>query len=205
VSDTIGIELAAFDLGGVMIDVVESIPIATFAGLSGKTCEEVFGQIFSPERKRPIETGAITPGAHANRASQALGLSLDTREFWQVHCTSHRENRAVGEIVAAVAQQAQVTIASNLPSPHWDWVQEHLPYARLFKPPILSFEIGVMKPDPEYYRQLICRSGFPPNRIFFTDDRPENVEAARAEGIEAFLFNGAAGLRADLVRCGVRI
>ncbi|MDA0233161.1 MAG: HAD family phosphatase [Chloroflexi bacterium] len=198
------IRLAAFDMGGVMIEVDESIPVARFAELSGRPTDEVFAEIFSPEKKRPIETGEITRAEHARRATAALGLDLDEREFWRIHCTSHRPDIAVGEIITAVSAQTHVTIASTLPSPHWDWAQANLPYAHMFDKPVLSFKIGVMKPDSGYYEHLVRHSGVQPDEIFFTDDRPENVEAAASLGIRAFHFDGTEKLLADLNSCGVK-
>jgi FMN phosphatase YigB (HAD superfamily) len=206
-SDAAGspVKLVAFDLGGVMIDVDEAIPIAQFAEMSGRSHDEVFAAIFSPDRKEPIETGAISPGEHARRSCETLGLNLSVDEFWRIHCTSHTPNAGVGEIVREVASLRQITIASNLPLPHWEWTRENIPFAGSFTPPILSFELGVMKPNTGYYHELMRRSGYEAQAIFFTDDRVENVSAAAALGIRAFHFRSAAKLRSDLQSCGLRI
>ena len=197
------VKLVAFDMGGLMIDVDESIPVNTFASMSGRGPGEVFATIFYPERKQPIETGAISPDEHARRACDDLGLRLSPGEFWQIHCTSHAPNSEVGEIVRATAGLNQITIASNLPLPHWDWAQANLPYAPAFDPPILSFELGFMKPDHGYYLELIRRSGVNGPEIFFTDDREDNMAAAASLGIRAFLFQDASKLTADLKSCGI--
>lgn len=188
-----------------MIDVDESIPVATFAELSGKPADDVFAAIYAPEKKRPIETGAITSLEHARRATGILGLSMDEREFWRIHCTSHIPQTAVGEIVTAVAEQTQITIASNLPEPHWEWTLANLPYAHRFDPPALSFEFGVMKPDAAYFKRLLEIADVEPGEVFFTDDLPQNVAAAVAVGIRAFLFSGPEKLRSDLENCGVKV
>ena len=200
-----GIRLVAFDLGGVMIEVDESIPIATFAGMSGRSTDDVFAAIYAPDKKRPIETGAITSLEHARRASSILGLDVGEQEFWRIHCTSHTPLPAVGEIVTAVANHTQITIASNLPERHWEWTLANLPYAHLFDPPALSFELGVMKPDVAYFERLLQLADVEPGEVFFTDDMPQNVAAAVAIGIRAFQFEGPEKLRSDLDRCGVRV
>ena len=56
---------------------------------------------------------------------------------------------------------------------------------------INSSELGVAKPDPEVFR-LACRvMDATPVECVFVDDRAENVDAARAIGLEAHLFTGA--------------
>lgn len=197
------IKLAAFDIGGVMLDVDEANPIARFAKLSGKNKQSVFDAIFSPEKKHPIETGAITPEEHAHRAMKLLGLKLSLEEFWRIHCTSHSPNIEVGQIVESVANQTQITIASNLPEPHGEWALKNLSFAKIFTPPILSFDIGVMKPDLTYYEAIVSKSGYAPEDIFFVDDRPENVEAASKLGIRAFMFKSPELLKTDLASCGL--
>lgn len=68
---------------------------------------------------------------------------------------------------------------------------------------VVSGQVGVVKPDPEIYRILEERSGIPPERLFFIDDRPENIETAAARGWRTHLFEGAAGLGRRLVAEGL--
>lgn len=57
----------------------------------------------------------------------------------------------------------------------------------MFDPICYSHEIGVNKPDPEAFRITLERLGADPEEVFFVDDVPENIEAARALGIGAHL------------------
>jgi putative hydrolase of the HAD superfamily len=45
----------------------------------------------------------------------------------------------------------------------------------------------MLKPDPEFFREAVRRIGLPPEEIYYVDDSPVNVEAARAVGINAVL------------------
>lgn len=199
------IKLAAFDLGNVMVDVQESIPARRLAELSGQPEARVLEVIFSPAKKAEFESGKITWEQHAAGAIAELDLQIDEPELREIYRTSLIPDEEVIAIVAAVAEMTGITIASNTSQPHWEWVQQNLPFVEWFDPPILSHLVGVMKPDAEFYRPLIERSGFAPENIFFTDDRPENVEGAAALGIRAFLFHGADQLRADLSSCGLSV
>ena len=68
---------------------------------------------------------------------------------------------------------------------------------------LLSYELGCLKPEPAIYRIAIERAGVRPEEIFFADDRPENVEAARQAGIAATCFQSEQQLRLALSRAGV--
>ena len=56
-------------------------------------------------------------------------------------------------------------------------------------PWFISGDLGVRKPDPDIYRQVIARLGIPGHRIVFVDDRIRNLDAARQLGFRTILFD----------------
>ena len=94
-------------------------------------------------------------------------------------------------------------VLSNTCAAHWNYCLPRYTLLRKFEVYALSFEIGAMKPDPTTYRAAADLAGAAPEEIFFTDDRPENVEAALAAGYDAVPFTTAARLADDLRRRGV--
>ena len=62
---------------------------------------------------------------------------------------------------------------------------------------------GVGKPDPRYFKLALERFGLVPAETLFTDDKPDNVAAAAAVGLQATVFTDAASLRAELAARGV--
>ncbi len=63
---------------------------------------------------------------------------------------------------------------------------------------IYSHEEGIHKPDLRIFAIAIERLGVPPTEIVFLDDIPENVDAARACGLQAVLFTSTAQAIADI-------
>jgi 2-haloacid dehalogenase len=61
----------------------------------------------------------------------------------------------------------------------------------------------VAKPDARIYEIMEARSGRTGAALFFTDDNPANVAAARARGWDAHIFTDAASLEAQLVAAGL--
>jgi 2-haloacid dehalogenase len=59
------------------------------------------------------------------------------------------------------------------------------------------------KPDPAIYAIAERRFGHAPEALFFTDDNPANVAAARALGWDAEVFTDAASLEAALTTRGL--
>ncbi|WP_407047886.1 HAD family hydrolase [Methyloraptor flagellatus] len=72
-----------------------------------------------------------------------------------------------------------------------------------FRDIVVSGDEKLAKPEPEIYQVLIDRIGAAPERLFFIDDRPDNIEAAHRLGIAGHLFVDPERLRADLVARGL--
>ena len=67
-----------------------------------------------------------------------------------------------------------------------------------FRDVLVSGEAKLRKPDPAIYALALDRFRLRPGEALFVDDRPANVESARAAGMHAHLFAGADDLRARL-------
>lgn len=61
-------------------------------------------------------------------------------------------------------------------------------YYAFFNPVLLSYAIGVDKPDKRAYAILLEKMALLPSEIIFVDDTKENVDAASAVGIVAIQF-----------------
>jgi putative hydrolase of the HAD superfamily len=117
-------------------------------------------------------------------------------------------NVGILPVVAALQRRRiPIGILSNTCDLHWRHLLGRgwgiLPGG--FRPVILSYEIGASKPEPEIFERAAERAGTPPERIFFCDDLPEHVAAARAAGWDAELFTSAPRLADQLARRGMRL
>ncbi|MCU0898657.1 MAG: HAD family phosphatase [Burkholderiales bacterium] len=115
-----------------------------------------------------------------------------------------------GEIAGTVAllhelraRGRRVAALSNFSAESWPWATARFPFLGWFEGVVISGEVGVAKPDPAIYRIAIERLSLEPERTLFVDDMPVNVDAARACGIEAVVFEGPGQLRKDLEARGL--
>lgn len=87
-------------------------------------------------------------------------------------------------------RRERLGVLSNAPGPlaaavraaPWSAGIEHL---------VFSAEVALAKPDPEIYARADATYGTEPGDVVFFDDKPENVEAARAHGWDAHVWAGA--------------
>ncbi|GAA5141369.1 HAD family phosphatase [Nocardioides marinquilinus] len=132
---------------------------------------------------------------------------------WSRHGRAYLEHFALsqvgevegsGAVVRALLAAGVPTFAlTNWASETWSAALERFEVLRTFDDVLVSGEVGTAKPDPAIYAMAAERFGHPPSSLFFTDDKPANVEAARAAGWDAEVFTGADALAAALVARGV--
>lgn len=92
---------------------------------------------------------------------------------------------------------------TNFGSRSWPVVRARYAFFDRFDGIVASCEEGLIKPDPAIYRRLLDRYGLEAAATFFTDDLEANVQAARAVGLRAHRFMGAAILRRELEAHGL--
>lgn len=98
-------------------------------------------------------------------------------------------------------------LLSNTNAAHWRFVMDgRYPVLRsAFEVGMTSFAARSMKPDAGIYGQAIEAARVPAERVFFTDDKPENAAGARAVGIDAVVFTSTEQLIADLKERGIEV
>ena len=108
------------------------------------------------------------------------------------------------ELLRGLSARYRLVLLSNTNDLHFRWIREHYPLLEHFHDYVLSYQVGVMKPSAEIYREAIRRARCLPEECFFTDDVEENIEGARRVGIDAQLFSGEEQLKKELAQRGLR-
>ena len=92
---------------------------------------------------------------------------------------------------------------SNTNTVHWQHQVERWPLLELFDYRFLSFDLGLVKPDPEVYRAVAGLLPVLPDRVLFLDDNEINTEAARSHGFRSEQVYGVGEAERVLVEVGV--
>jgi len=82
-------------------------------------------------------------------------------------------------------------------------IKRKLGFYELFHPTILSYEVGLRKPDPKAYHLLLAKLNLPPQAVIFVDNKPDNVAAAKLIGMDAILFVNSSQLIQALKERGI--
>lgn len=92
---------------------------------------------------------------------------------------------------------------TNFGDEFWQAFRPAQPIFDLFEDIVVSGVEKVAKPEARIYAIVEERSGRAGAELFFTDDNPANIAAAKARGWDAHLFTDAKSLEAQLIGAGL--
>lgn len=149
------------------------------------------------------ECGRVGRGAFVDHFREKLGFRGGEEEFVAIWQSVFSANVPMIEFWRSLAGRMDVWYFSNTSEMHVPWVYGVFPEMAVHRGHALSYELGVMKPDPLFFRRGLERLGLEAAECLFIDDQASNCEGARACGIESIHYtdvhSALAALRARLV------
>ena len=97
-----------------------------------------------------------------------------------------------------------IYILSNYSTYMLEKTQDELTFLKYVDGAIFSCQVKQIKPEPAIYQTLLNRYHLDPEKSVFLDDRAENCEGARKEGIHAIQFESFKQAAAELEKLGVK-
>lgn len=191
-----------FDLGNVLVSVDFMRACRRFEAAGSAPAPVILEAIARGADKAAFDTGRIDAQQFTVRFCAAIGVRIPYAEFADIWCDIFAERREVTMLLDRIAAKADLVLLSNTDPLHLGYVHSHYDFLPKFGRMLLSYEVGHAKPAPQIFEQALAHAA-PGTRMIYFDDVPEFVAAARACGLPAEHFTGAAKLRRDLERFGV--
>ncbi|MCE7070163.1 HAD family phosphatase [Dyadobacter sp. CY327] len=182
-----------FDLGDVILNIDVPVASKSFAELSGREQAEIL-ELFSKNALfRQFETGELDEAGFRNYVRKILEFSdlsdeaIDTA--WNSLLLDLPPERV--ELLQNLSKSYRLFLLSNTSSIHITQVNKILEASTgvkklddLFETVFLSYEMGLMKPDPRIYQKVLEQAGLKAEETLFLDDNRDNIEAASLLGID---------------------
>ncbi|HHL40490.1 MAG TPA: HAD family phosphatase [Deltaproteobacteria bacterium] len=197
-----GTEAVIFDLGGVIVDFSHMAICARLAARCGGSARRVYADIFESGLEEAYDRGLSTAEFH-RLVMERTGADMPLGEFRAIWSDIFTENREVSALVEGLKGRVSLVLLSNTNELHFEHVRERFPVIGLFDELVLSYEVGLRKPDAAIFRLAVERSGTAAQRCFYVDDNAGYVEAAAALGLDSRLFESAGALARELARRGL--
>lgn len=102
------------------------------------------------------------------------------------------ENQPDRELIAKIQELrrkwVRCYVATNQEKYRLKYLRNVMNFENLFDGIFCSAEMGMKKPDVEYYKKIIDTLWVPPSDIIYYDDAHENIEVAKNLGIQSVFY-----------------
>jgi putative hydrolase of the HAD superfamily len=188
-----------FDLGGVTCRFFPERRLEALSRASGLPAEEVHRRLFASGFDQDCDRGRYTLEEQCAEICARLEVQLNVTVLANLWKSVFEPDREVLAVIDRVRRNASASLLSNNgPLVHLV-VQQFLPeVAARFDQLCFSYEVSALKPEPRAYLATLERLRVRPDQCVFVDDAEQNVEGARAVGIDALHFASAETLEREL-------
>jgi len=197
-----------FDLGNVVIDFDHNIAARKICGFTKTSPSQIYQLFFDSGITELFEEGNIAPREFFLKIKELLSLSIDYELFlpiWNEIFFFTQRNRQVVELAVCLRNSYRLGLLSNINVLHYEYIKNNFPVFEAFHHVMTSFELGKRKPHPVIYQKALEILGVDASQVYYTDDRPELIAAARAMGICGSVFTDTATLKNELINNGIMV
>lgn len=192
-----------FDIGNVLVRFDARTLAARFAWQLRRRPIKVAELLLSSGWLDALERGRLSPGGFFRRLRDDAGFPDDYDLFRSMWCGHFRLEPLAARLLARASRRAPVYLLSNTNRLHYDFIRRRYAFVGRAEGAVLSYRLGLRKPEPAIYKAALRMAKIPPEAAFFVDDIEENVAAARKLGIEAWRHRGPQALERRLEELGL--
>ncbi len=186
------IRAVIFDFGGVLCfhpteDRFERI--AVLLDISVPRLLEIFWA-----NRLEYDAGRLDSRAYWTRVGEAAGKPVDdallaSLSRLEIELWNNYDKRVFAWAAHLKSQGIRTSMLSNLPRSLGEALLASPGLLDPFNHLTLSYRLKMVKPQPEIYRYAAQSLAVTPPEALFLDDKPENVEGARAIGMQAEIYS----------------
>jgi epoxide hydrolase-like predicted phosphatase len=181
------IEAVLVDLGGVWIqdgDFAEREAWAAARGTTGAALWAAYIEAVGPGE----EGGRTEPEVH-RRLAELVGADMDDLpELLRVLHAHEVLDQMLTELLSSLRPQRKIGVITNAGPSARRALYAKFPFADLIDLMVVSAEEGIAKPQAGIYLSACERLEVEPTACVFLDDKPANVDGAKAVGMHAIHF-----------------
>ena len=192
-----------FDLGGVVLDIDESIVYKELEKMGISTSELAHSKEFIDIMSK-FDTGIYTAPTFRKKTKSLLGQEKMTDQrfdaIWNAMLLDIPRERI--EAIEKVKKHYKIFLMSNSNVIHYDLYVRDLQlrfgyneFDELFNKSYFSFAEHLEKPDPRFFELILDHEGLLPEETLFIDDTAANIKVAKSLGINTYHIS-----REELVR-----
>lgn len=180
-----------FDVGKVL---VEWDPVGAMQelGLDEKTARAVAAATTDTSDWNEHDRGALSDEEILSKLiSNAPAYEKEIRLFWQNVGKAISQYAYAKDWICSLKKKGYaVYILSNYARWTYANTTEALSFVNDVDGAVFSYEVKQIKPEPEIYQTLLAKYSLKAEECVFLDDKQENIDAAKAQGMAGIVFTG---------------
>ena len=196
------IQAIVFDLGGVLFDLDTDACIRAFReGLGYEKIVEILDKCHQKGIIGQLECGELSADEFRSEVLRESRPDAGPADVGRAFCAllaGFPQEKA--DLIRDLSRHYALYILTNnnpitMVRSHEMMAERGLDWQHVFKAEFVSCEMKMLKPSREIYAEMVRRVGLPAGEILFIDDSQNNVDAARAVGIQAVFYPEGTPLR----------
>lgn len=137
------------------------------------------------------ERGKVGPEDFFRHFAGLTGFRGTFEQFTEIWFDILTENPPMIEFARELSRSYRVYLVTNAGVIHIPRLYKTFKALDFYADQAASCDLGEVKPDRAFYEKALAKFGVTADTCLLVDDRPENVEGARACGIRAILYTTA--------------
>lgn len=195
-----------FDLGNVIAFFDHRRGLQRLQPFSPLSVEEMYQSVYACAIEDIIERGNVPPATYLRDVHKLWRLRCDVEFLGHVLGDVFWSNPETCELVPRLRKRYRILLGSNTNAVHARrFLQQFASVFKHFHHLVLSYEIGLRKPEVDFYHTCLRFAHAKPSECVFIDDLAANVAGARDFGFHAIHYQPNSGLVAQLAALGVEI
>ncbi len=195
-----------FDFGMVLTGPPDAHARAQLLRMTGLS-EEAFERLYWADR-HAYDEGRLTGLQFWEKLCAGAGLKFDAETIaelnqWDARMWTTQNPAMVRWAARARECGLKTAVLSNMGDSVHASIMQAFPWLKDFDALVWSYELGLGKPDPRIYEEVLRRLATRAEETLFLDDKAANVEAARALGMRGLEYSTVEKLRAQLIAVGL--
>ena len=183
-----------FDFGGVIVTLDHQEAVRRFAALGLKDAAKALDPYTQGGIFGELEEGKIGADEFVSQLGNLCGRSLTYEECYHAWHGYHKElpERNLKALRGLVENGYRLIMLSNTNPFMMQWARSSAfdghghPVDDYFDSVYVSYKMGMMKPNPMFFKTVLEREGIVPEETLFVDDGPRNVAVASQLGIHTY-------------------
>lgn len=195
-----------FDLGNVTVNFDHNFAVDKIINLTHKMPQEIYQLFFDSNITGLFEEGKVSSDDFYQRVNRMLGLGISYESFkliWNEIFFLTEDNYKIHSLIKKFKNRLVLVLVSNINKLHYEYLIKRYDIFKEFDKFVLSYEVGVRKPDPLIYKKALDEAGVAIEEVIYIDDREDLISEAKKIGIRSIRFNDYEQLNNDLEKIGV--